>query len=117
MPETRGRPTGSRRRTTTGSSPLITDLTASVNQLIRENKALKQQLARAQPTDGAFASPRQLASLQRRLQTAMTGTGTRTRAVSGTRRRRVQDPAVLESRRASLAKAREALAQKRGKSR
>jgi hypothetical protein len=108
--------TGIRRRSTVSGSGAIDDLTNSVNELIRENKALKAQLARFTGNGGWPAAPRQLIALQRNVMRAMTGGATtRTRRVRATTpvtttapQRKITDPAVLERRRASLAKARAA---------
>jgi hypothetical protein len=115
MPETRSRQTGTRRRRAgAGSGAVIQDLTSSVNELIRQNKALKQQLARLQghSTGGGTAASRELLALQRRLSRTLDGKVTKPSAASRTRRQ-ISDPAVLQARRAALAKAREALAAKR----
>jgi len=114
MPETRSRQTGTRRRRSgTGSGAVIQELTSSVNELIRQNKTLKQQLARLQghSSGGGTAASRELLALQRRLSRTLDGKVSKTSA--SRTRRQISDPAVLQARRAALAKAREALAAKR----
>lgn len=93
---------------------MIQELTSSVNELIRQNKTLKQQLARLESRSsnaGTSLPSRELAALQRRLSRTLDGRPSRQQA--GVRRGRISNPVVLESRRAALAKAREALAAKR----
>jgi hypothetical protein len=124
MSETRNRQTASRRRRS-GTRPgaVIQDLTSSVDELIRQNKALKQQIARLQShTSGAgSAASRELLALQRRLSRTLDvrtsrSAGGASRTASRARRR-ISDPVVLQARRAALAKAREALAAKRASQR
>ena len=92
---------------------MIQELTSSVNELIRQNKTLKQQLARLQghSSGGGTAASRELLALQRRLSRTLDGKVSKTSA--SRTRRQISDPAVLQARRAALAKAREALAAKR----
>lgn len=114
MPETRSRQTGTRRRRpVAGSGAVIQELTSSVNELIRQNKTLKQQLARLQghTSGGGTAASRELIALQRRLSRTLDGKVSKSSA--SRTRRQISDPAVLKARRAALAKAREALAAKR----
>jgi hypothetical protein len=89
-------------------------LTSSIDALIRENTALKKQLARLQGNgSGTSAGPqgRVLVTLQRRIARALN-----TRSSGGApkrqTRRRVTDPQVLEIRRQALAKARQVRAEK-----
>jgi hypothetical protein len=123
MSETRNRQTASRRRRS-GTRPgaVIQDLTSSVDELIKQNKALKQQIARLQShTSGAgSAASRELLALQRRLSRTLDVRPSRSSGTSRTAsraRRRISDPVVLQARRAALAKAREALAAKRASQR
>jgi 3-phenylpropionate/cinnamic acid dioxygenase small subunit len=97
---------------------VIQDLTSSVDELIRQNKALKQQIARLQShASGATSvASRELLALQRRLSRTLAGRASRSSGASRTRRQ-ISDPAVLQARRAALAKAREALAAKRASQR
>ena len=114
MPDTRSRQTGTRRRRPVqGSGAVIQQLTTSVDELIRQNKALKQQLTRlqGQTSGGNAAAFRELIALQRRISRTLDGRSTK--ASSTRSRRQISDPTVLQARRAALAKAREALAAKR----
>jgi hypothetical protein len=88
-------------------------LSASIDALIRENRDLKRQLARleAGSSNTTGASSRQLTTLQRRVSQALEQP--RSRVTAARQRRRITDPAVLATRRAALAKAREARAAKR----
>ena len=122
MPDTKTRqPASRRRRSGAGSgNALIEELSSSVDELIRQNKALKQQLARLEGQSagrGGQQPPRELVALQRRLSRTLdgrpAGSAARGRQSTARQRRRISDPTVLESRRAALAKAREALAAKR----
>ncbi len=122
MPDTKTRqPASRRRRSSTGSgNALLEEVSSSVDELIRQNKALKQQLARLEGMSaggGAQLPSRELVALQRRLSRTLdgrpAGSAARGRQSSTRQRRRISDPTVLESRRAALAKAREALAAKR----
>jgi hypothetical protein len=100
------------RRNTESMDSVVDRIQAEVTQLIEENKNLKKELARLQSGAANGVDRRVLAGLQRRLQTALGPTqtsGGRTRAT----RRKITDPQVLEKRRAALAKARSALAEKR----
>ena len=92
---------------------MIQQLTTSVDELIRQNKALKQQLTRlqGQTSGGNAAAFRELIALQRRISRTLDGRSTK--ASSTRSRRQISDPTVLQARRAALAKAREALAAKR----
>jgi hypothetical protein len=102
---------------------VIQDLTSSVDELIKQNKALKQQIARLQShTSGAgSAASRELLALQRRLSRTLDVRTSRSsgasRSTASRARRRISDPVVLQARRAALAKAREALAAKRASQR
>jgi 3-phenylpropionate/cinnamic acid dioxygenase small subunit len=89
-------------------------LTSSVDELIRQNKALKQQLTRlqSQASGGNTAASRELIALQRRISRTLDGRAS-SKASSTRSRRQISDPTVLQARRAALAKAREALAAKR----
>jgi hypothetical protein len=86
--------------------------------LIRENQALKKQIARleADTTKARTPEAQTLRSLQRRLAQALNGSET-SKPVAAPKapstRRRITDPAILEKRREALAKARQALAEKR----
>ncbi len=104
---------------------LVAQLTAMVDQLIDENRALKRALARAERSagggDGLGQATRALSGLQRRVSRALAdapGAGGRRRSVPEAAaaprpRRRVTDPEVLERRRQALVKARAARAAKR----
>jgi hypothetical protein len=123
MSERRIRQTASRRRRS-GARPgaVIQDLTSAVEELIRQNKALKQQIARLQghAAGATTVASRELLALQRRLSRTLDARTSRSsgsaRSASRTRRQ-ISDPAVLQARRAALAKAREALAAKRASQR
>jgi hypothetical protein len=82
--------TTTRRRRLTGSD-LIESLRESVEQLIKENRSLKRQLAKATAGGGSSSAPgaeRTLRSIQRKVLRAVSGDGTsrrRTRATSTSR--------------------------------
>jgi hypothetical protein len=82
--------TTTRRRRLTGSD-LIESLRESVEQLIKENRTLKRQLAKATAGGGSSSAPgaeRTLRSIQRKVLRAVSGDGPprrRTRATSTTR--------------------------------
>jgi cell division septum initiation protein DivIVA len=112
-----GASSGSRggRRPRASGDALVTDLVENVDRLLAENRDLKRQLARLQRSVGTGdlgQSARTLAGLQRRVSRALDnapgGRQARTQP-----RRKVTDPDVLEKRRAALAKARAARAEKR----
>jgi cell division septum initiation protein DivIVA len=100
------------RRTTESLDTVLEQIQANVDQLIEENKTLKKELARLQTAGADGASRRSLIGIQRRLQSALGQPSTRGGAARQARRR-ITDPAVLEKRRAALAKARAVLAEKR----
>src|ERR1700716_4346160 len=86
--------TTTRRRRLSGSD-LAESLRESVEQLIRENRSLKRQLARATAGGGSSSAPgaeRTLRSIQRKVLRAVSGDGSprrrTTRATSGTSRAR-----------------------------
>jgi prefoldin subunit 5 len=98
--------------------PLIDELAASVDVLIRENQALKKQIARleADSTKARTPEAQTLKVLHRRLSQALNGAETAKVAAPqkpAPSRRRITDPEILEKRREALAKARQALAEKR----
>lgn len=84
------------RRPRLRGADLVESLRESVEQLIRENRSLKRQLARATAAGGSSAAPgaeRTLRSIQRKVLRAVSGDGAprrRSRAAStaGTSRRR-----------------------------
>ncbi len=109
-PRRRGRPPGSKNRTTAGTATragsrsratrskgpeLVETLNTMVNDLIKENRSLKRQLEKANQGGGAAAASieKGLRNLQRRVERAFTASPTTrrrrtTRAGAGTRRRR-----------------------------
>ena len=104
-------------------SQLIETLQESITSLLAENRRLKNQLDRLQEHGRSSSEPigRQLAALTRRVARAVEGG--RGQAKASTRRapqkrtrRPITDPAVLERRRAALAKAREVRAARRAAS-
>ena len=103
---------------------LVGQLSATVEQLIAENRELKRTLARVEKASagaGLGDATRALSGLQRRVSRALSGDGAgrgRRRGADGTAapvraRRKITDPEVLERRRAALAKARAARAAQR----
>jgi hypothetical protein len=83
-----------------------------VDALIRENRELKRQLSRLEAAAARPQQPPVLRTLHRRLEQALDEAGTRP-AARPAPRRRITDPAILEKRREALARARQALAEKR----
>lgn len=108
----KGAPSITRTPATPATSP--TYLTGSVDELIRQQKALKQQLAKltGRSAGGGSEAARKLAALQRRLSSTLSGKVSKSTSPARARRT-IADPAVLQARRAATAKAREALAAKR----
>ncbi len=102
---------------------LITDLSEMVDRLIKENRQLKRDLAKAEKSQGGAdlgQATKTLSGLQRRVSRALTSTASpRRRGAAATAaaaprpRRRVTDPEVLERRRQALVKARAARQAKR----
>ena len=90
---------------------LLEQIQAKVDQLIEENKALKKEIARHQSNGAGDLDRRSLTGMHRRLEAALGAPARRPRAAAA--RRKVTDPEVLEKRRAALAKARSALAERR----
>src|SRR5215831_19400153 len=82
--------TATRRRRLSGSD-LVESLRESVEQLIRENRSLKRQLAKATAGGGSSSAPgaeRTLRSIQRKVLRAVSGDGAprrRTRTATATR--------------------------------
>jgi hypothetical protein len=98
--------------------PLIQQLAASVDALIRENQALKKQIARLEADSVRARTPeaRTLVGIHRRLSQAVSGSEAAKAAPvqrPAAPRRRITDPMILERRRQALAKARQVLAEKR----
>src|SRR5579859_1593893 len=96
------------RRSPAGGDASIADLDRLVGQLITENTRLKRELARLE-TNGSGATAN-LAALSRRVAAEL---GKSTGAPARRPRAKVTDPAILQKRRESLQKAREARAAKR----
>src|ERR1700730_897805 len=104
-----------RRNRTAGDTPLVDQLTASIDALIRENTALKRQLAKLQGNgSGHAAGPqgRALVTLPPRIGPAPDVGAPAATPPKRQTRRRVTDPKVLEIRRQALAKARQVRAEK-----
>ena len=105
-PRRRGRPPGSKNKTTrrrgVGSGDLVGQLNALVAELIKKNRQLQRQVAtlsaRAEKTSAGRGVERGIKTLQRRVKKALGGTtkrrkaaasnGRRKRAKTATRRRR-----------------------------
>jgi hypothetical protein len=123
---TRRSPARTRGARANSSGTVLEQLTTSIDALVRENKSLKRQIARLESkglTAGTSASERTLLSIKRSVDRALDGGGRasagrqRAAAAQQTRtRRRITDPAILEARRQALARARQALAEKRAAS-
>jgi len=101
----RGRPPGSKTKTTTrrrlGGNQLIEQLNSMVAELIKENRKLKRQVEKltARGTKAASTTvERSLRTIQRRVQKALTGTKQR--------RRRTTKPAAATKRRATTTRRR-----------
>ena len=101
----RGRPPGSKTKTTTrrrlGGNQLIEQLNSMVAELIKENRKLKRQVEKltARGTKAASATvERGLRTIQRRVQKALTGTKQR--------RRRTTKPVAATKRRATTTRRR-----------
>ncbi len=124
MPNARGKASGATRRNQGSGQPreqIVADLDRMISALIRENSELHRQIDRLSRQASAGTSrtdERALRSLQVRISRAVDSGGTSRRsrttgaAKASTRRRKVTDPVVLEGRRQTLAKAREAWAAK-----
>jgi cell division septum initiation protein DivIVA len=125
---TRRSPARTRGARANSSGTVLEQLTTSIDALVRENKSLKRQIARLEAkgvTAGTSASERTLLSIKRSVDRALDGGGRvsggagrqRAAAAQQTRtRRRITDPTILEARRQALARARQALAEKRAAS-
>jgi cell division septum initiation protein DivIVA len=124
---TRRSPARTRGARANSPGTVLEQLTTSIDALVRENKSLKRQIARLEAkgvTAGTSASERTLLSIKRSVDRALdggarAGGGGRQRAAAAQQtrtRRRITDPAILEARRQALARARQALAEKRAAS-
>jgi cell division septum initiation protein DivIVA len=90
------------------ASTVVSDLADQINALIKENRSLERHLDRlATKASGATSAGAELGirSLQRRVSNALTPSKPVRKAIAKARKA-ITDPAVLEKRRAALAKAR-----------
>lgn len=89
----------------------VASVQALVDDLIRENRRLKRELARAGERNGIDG--RALAGLVRKVERAVAEVATSAGSLARRRPRRPASPETLEKRRQALARAREARAAKR----
>ena len=104
--------TGRTTRRTRGAASPVAELQKLVNTLIRENRQLKQRLARLSAKDsGRGLDLRGLSGLARRVERAISGSKPAKRKPAT--KRPPASPEVAEKRRQALAKARQVRADKR----